>query len=112
MTLGSLNVEKTVQTLSRSNIFSLEAVLYELLDGRPPFRGDTKSELPEQVTRYEPRPLSGCPTGAQVGWLGPAARTIDCSGFCPRVVKMSVRLATAVTRRALTLWLRNAGGTF
>jgi serine/threonine protein kinase len=40
----------------RSDTFSLGVVLYQLLVGRQPFRGDTKAELLEQVANWEPRP--------------------------------------------------------
>jgi serine/threonine protein kinase len=40
----------------RSDLFSLGAVFYELLVGRPPFRGETPAELLEQITSQEPRP--------------------------------------------------------
>ena len=43
---------------ARSDVFSLSVVLYELLTGQRPFRGDTREELLLAICRASPVPLS------------------------------------------------------
>jgi predicted Ser/Thr protein kinase len=43
---------------NRSDLFSLGAVLYEMLAGRPPFAGEHTAAVIYSITNEEPRPLS------------------------------------------------------
>lgn len=55
----------------RSDQFSLGVLLYEMLSGRRPFRGDSAAETLTAIIREEPEPL-----GAHVGGLPPEAAAL------------------------------------
>ncbi len=47
---------------SRSDLFSLGAVMYELVSGRPAFQGETRSDIIAGILKEDPAPLSTvCP---------------------------------------------------
>jgi serine/threonine protein kinase/sugar lactone lactonase YvrE len=50
---------------TRSDLFSLGAVLYEMLAGRPPFTGATSTDVLAAILHQEPQPL--CGTSPDIG---------------------------------------------
>lgn len=56
---------------SRSDLFSLGCVIYEMVTGQKPFRGDTMSDVMAAVLEAEPHPITGMLPGApaELQWI-------------------------------------------
>jgi serine/threonine protein kinase len=88
---------------SRTDMYSLAAVLYHLIAGRPPFEGPTQPALMQQIFNQAPTPLAGLRDGVPASLdaviLGALAKSRD--DRPPTWEAFSQALAGVISRREL-----------
>lgn len=88
---------------ARTDIFSLGVVLYEIISGRPPFDGETISDVISQLLTHEPAPLddSACAGLPELGhviakalWKDQAGRYQSMSDFLTDLRRLKRKVGT------------------
>jgi serine/threonine protein kinase len=90
---------------ARADMYSLAAVLYHLIAGRPPFEGPTQAALMHQVFNEEPAPLGALRAGVPDSLEGLVRRALakDPSGRPADWDDFAQALAGVISRREVPL---------